>query len=76
MDNEESFYIFVCEYFADCLGKAPLALKQLYTQKYREDHALFHIQVVDRKLLLDEHELAAMHGHKWKEIAEELEIVL
>lgn len=76
VDNEESFYIFVCEYFADCLGKAPLALKQLYTQKYREDHALFHIQVVDRKLLLNEHELAAMHGHKWKEIAEELEIVL
>lgn len=76
VDNEESFYIFVCEYLADCLGKAPSALRQLYTQKHREDHALFHIQIVDKKLLLNDHELVAMRGRKWKEIAEGLEIVL
>lgn len=76
VDNEESFYIFVCEYLADCLGKAPSALYPLYTQKHREDHALFHIQIVDMKLLLNDHELTAMRGRKWKEIAEELEIVL
>lgn len=76
VDNEESFYIFVCEYLADCLGKAPSAMKQLYTQKHREDHALFHIQIVDMKLLLNEQELVSLRGKSWKAIAEELEIVL
>lgn len=76
VDNEESFYIFVCEYLVDCLGKAPSAIKQLYTQKHREDHALFHIQIVDMKLLLNDHELVSMRGHRWNTIAEELELVL
>ena len=76
VDNEESFYIFMCEYLADCLGTAPLAIKELYTQKYREDHALFHIQIVDKKLLLNEQELTEMRGNEWKAIAEKLEIVL
>ena len=76
VDNEESFYIFMCAYLADCLGTAPLAIKELYTQKYREDHALFHIQIVDKKLLLNEQELTEMRGNEWKAIAEKLEIVL
>ena len=76
VDNEESFYIFMCEYLADCLGTAPLAIKELYTQKYREDHALFHIQIVDKNLLLNEQELTEMRGNEWKAIAEKLEIVL
>lgn len=76
VDNEESFYIFVCEYLVDCLGRAPLELKQLYTQKYREDHPLFHIQIVDRKLFVNSEELASIRGREWKSLAEELEIVL
>ena len=76
VDNEESFYIFVCEYLADCLEIAPSAIKQLYTQKYREDHALFHIQIVDMKLLLNDQDLVSMSGQSWKTIAEKLEIVL
>ena len=63
-------------YLADCLGTAPLAIKELCTQKYREDHALFHIQIVDKKLLLNEQELTEMRGNEWKAIAEKLEIVL
>lgn len=76
VDSEESFYIFMCEYFADCLGIVPSSLIHLYTKKYREDHALFHIQIVDMKLLLNDYELVSMRGRKWKTIAEELELVL
>ncbi len=77
IDDEESFYMFLCYYLADGYMAAPQPLSVMYKEKYKRENLLYTMYLdASMHLILNDKEILSLDDKDWKEKMETMELML
>lgn len=77
IDDEESFYMFLCYYLADGYVAAPQPLSEMYKEKYKRENLLYTMYLdASMHLILNDKEILSLDDKDWKEKMETMELML